>query len=434
MVVQLPDDALAAAVGVQIYSYLCLICSSLVVFLVCKHRERDSYVALFSYATLVSTAGSIAQQLHTLVLWEEVKTEQFYYVQDNLGSPELAIAGPSYGLDLVLFYIQYYCYNVEGYLTLFWAFSLAFSIFNPSGLHQYQRVRGKRGLLSKVVAFLLPAVFISVLQLPAVKNSTPAFITLADFGLASSLSLGSILVVAILAKYIQTRRKLHRWTVRYPLPRDANGEDEQDLGSEDSIYDGWLIVRFAIALFFIEGFQILTILSEVTQINNNKKEAQPAEPDISAAHARVDFVEFIPGVSAGLLVFLVFGTTRTCQRTIFDSLIPRRFRAGTTSVGSRSSTPRFDHRSRTFLASPSLESGSRRSPEPNASQPGEQTSHMRSSYPQLEHTGPQSLGSRTTDVIENQEVDNIDTCSLCSSNASKLSPREDAQEGHSSTC
>lgn len=122
--------------------------------------------------------------------------------------------------------------------------------------------------------------------------------------MAASLSLGSILVVVILVKYIQTRRKLHRWTVRFPLPRDANdnGEDGQDTDSEDSIYDGWLIVRFAIALLFIEAFQILTILSEVAQINNNKEEALPPEPDISAAHAQVDFVEFIPGVSAGLLV------------------------------------------------------------------------------------------------------------------------------------
>jgi hypothetical protein len=42
MVVQLPDDALAAAVGVQIYSIFCLLCSSLMIFLVIKHQERGS--------------------------------------------------------------------------------------------------------------------------------------------------------------------------------------------------------------------------------------------------------------------------------------------------------------------------------------------------------------------------------------------------------
>ncbi|KAI0193642.1 hypothetical protein EV127DRAFT_247668 [Xylaria flabelliformis] len=316
MVVQLPQDALAAAVGVQIYSYISFICISLMIFLVCKHREKDSYVALFSYAALVSTSGSIAQQLHTIVVWEDVKTEQFYYVHDNLGSPELAIAGPSYGLDLVLFYIQYYCYNVEGFLTLFWAFALAFAIFKPSESIQHHYIRRRRGIISKVVAFVLPAVFISLLQIPAVRNSTPAFITLADISLAASLLLGSILVIAILAKYIQTRRKIHRWTVRFPLPRDPNDNDEEE---RESLYDGWLIVRFAIALLFIEAFQILTILSEVSQVNNNKKEALPAEPDISAAHAKVDFVEFIPGVSAGLLVsYTIVLVDKIFRRTVWS--------------------------------------------------------------------------------------------------------------------
>lgn len=42
VVVQLPHDALAAAVGVQIYSFLCLLCSCLMLVLACKHRAKDS--------------------------------------------------------------------------------------------------------------------------------------------------------------------------------------------------------------------------------------------------------------------------------------------------------------------------------------------------------------------------------------------------------
>ncbi|KAI0200549.1 hypothetical protein F4808DRAFT_154800 [Astrocystis sublimbata] len=371
MVCQLPDGALAAAVGVQVYSYVCLICSLLMVFLVWKHRERDSYVALFSYSTIVSTVSSIAQQLHTLVAWEEVKTGQFYYVQDNLGSPELAIAGPSYGLDRLLYYFQYYCYNVQGFLTLFWAFALAFSISKPCQSTQDQCTRRKRGLVSKALALLLPGVFVSFLQLPAVRSSAAAFITLADISLATSLSLGSILVFAILAKYILSRRKIHRWTIRYPPPREAgnaNGADGQGLNLQEnnSIYDAWLIVRFAIALFFIEAFQLLTILYEIAQVNKNKQEALPDKPDISVTRAQLDFVAFIPGVSAGLLVFLVFGTTRNCQRTILNSFIPRRFRKGTDSVASHS-TPQVGHQWTNFLTSPSLESDSdpRRCPQLN---------------------------------------------------------------------
>lgn len=42
MVVQLPDGAIGTAVGVQIYSYFCLLCSCLMILLVWKHRERTS--------------------------------------------------------------------------------------------------------------------------------------------------------------------------------------------------------------------------------------------------------------------------------------------------------------------------------------------------------------------------------------------------------
>ncbi|KAJ8128616.1 hypothetical protein O1611_g5019 [Lasiodiplodia mahajangana] len=271
------------------------------------HRAaaQRSNVALLAYSTFVSTAASIAQQLHTIVRWDEVKTEQYYYILDHIGSPELIIAGPSYGLDLALYYIQYYCYNVEGILTVMWAFVLAFSIFKPSEQNWHQRISRQSNIIAKTVAFVLPAVFIGLLHIEAVRSSIAVFITLANFELAASLTVGSILLLAILAKYIQTRRKLHRWTVRYPLPGSLSaneGDDEQDLSTEDSIYDSWLIVRFVISLLFIEAFQILTILSEVAQINNNKREALPSEPDLSAAHARIDFLEFIPGVSAGLLV------------------------------------------------------------------------------------------------------------------------------------
>ncbi|KAI1152943.1 hypothetical protein F4825DRAFT_475347 [Nemania diffusa] len=435
MVVQLPDEALAAAVGVQIYSYICLLCSSLIILLVWKHHEKDSYVALLAFSTFLSTAASIAQQVHTLVRWEEVKTDQFHYVQEHVGRPELVLAGPSYGLDLVLFYIQYYCYNVEGILTALWAFVLAFSIFHPSEVNWHQRISRKSSVTAKTVAFLLPAIFVGILHIRAVQESTALFITLANLTLAISFTIGGILLVAILAKYIQTRRKLHRWTIRYPLPGTSTEEgagEELDLNSEDSIYDSWLIVRFVISLLFIEAFQILTILSEVAQVNNNKKEVLPPEPDISARRARVDFLEFIPGVSTGLLVFLVFGTTRTCKRTIFDAFLPRRFRSETISADPPASTlsPRLRHHRTMSQTSSLFRPSTGRTPGLTPSQLDEERAspRMRSLYPELERTESQSIGPQATDHIESQRV-NIDTGSLSSGEPCKLDPRGNGGEG-----
>ncbi|KAI1311754.1 hypothetical protein F5Y03DRAFT_391310 [Xylaria venustula] len=414
MVVQLPEGALAAAVGVQVFSYFCLLCSSLMILLAYKHRATASYVALLSYTTFVNTAASIAQQLHTIVLWNEIKTTQFYYVQKHFGSPELAIAGSSYGLDLGLFYIQYYCYNVEGILTLFWAFSLAFSIYSPYISFASGYASRKSSIISKAVAFLLPATLISLLQIPAVKNATAAFLTIADISLAASLFLGSILLIAILAKYIQTRRRLHRWTIRYPLSRDMSenggqsGQDS-DLDSGNRIYDGWLIVRFSIAFLFIEAFQILSILSELTQANNNTEKVLPEQPDTSACRARVDFVEFLPGVSTGLLNFLVFGTTQACKQTLYVSFVPRKFRRGTTTENTDEPAGP-DDRAGTFITSASAEQDLRRTSGQAHSQLEERESPNAISHTEFESTQPQILQSREKSQVE--QLKDTGACSL----------------------
>jgi hypothetical protein len=50
--------------------------------------------------------ASCAQQIHTVSRWRDIKLQQFQHALANVGSPELAIAGQSVGLDLVLFYIR----------------------------------------------------------------------------------------------------------------------------------------------------------------------------------------------------------------------------------------------------------------------------------------------------------------------------------------
>lgn len=52
------------------------------------------------------TVASIIQQIHTIVLWRDIKTSQHENIVANVGNPELNITGASTGLDLVLFYIR----------------------------------------------------------------------------------------------------------------------------------------------------------------------------------------------------------------------------------------------------------------------------------------------------------------------------------------
>ena len=45
--------------------------------------------------------------------------------------------------------------------------------------------------------------------------------------------------------------------------------------------------------------------------STNTIENIPETPDLSAERAIADFARFVPGVTAGPLMFIIFGTTRT---------------------------------------------------------------------------------------------------------------------------
>lgn len=76
---------------------------------------------MLSLFVALNCLASIIQQIHTMGWWNDVKTEQYHYVVANVGHPEIAIAGPSVGLDLALFYIQNYTYNVNAMVFMFWS-------------------------------------------------------------------------------------------------------------------------------------------------------------------------------------------------------------------------------------------------------------------------------------------------------------------------
>ncbi|OTA57962.1 hypothetical protein K449DRAFT_374214 [Hypoxylon sp. EC38] len=349
MVVQLLHEVVGTAVVVLLYSFLCLTASSIMIWLVWTHHERDSYVALLSYSTLLGTVASIIQQFHTFIWWRDVKIEQYEYIAKHLGSPEIAIAGPSVGLDLVLFYIrksqkaqtaihssltmvlEYYTYNVEAMLTLFWAIALTHTVFKLVDLTNFRHIGHRTNKVAKAVGVILPAILMSLLRLSAVQSSRAGFLVLANFNIMISLTFGSILLIAILIKYIYARHRLVSWNARYLFSRRSQETDGEILNVLDrgdgrqSIYDRWLVLRFSIAFVVLAVFQLITILLEISQLSHHTKEKIGEAPNLSAEKAKNDFLLFLPGVSTSLLVFIVFGTTRTCRKTIYKTFIPRRF-------------------------------------------------------------------------------------------------------------
>ncbi|OLN87884.1 hypothetical protein CCHL11_00490 [Colletotrichum chlorophyti] len=250
MAIQLPQEELGTAIGVLVYSLFCLACSCVMAWLVCAHREALSYVALMSYFTALSTAASIAQQLHTLVRWRDIKFAQFRHSVANVGNPELAIAGQSVGFDLVLFYIQFYGYNVVAALTFCWAIALTQSIFQ---LQAIKSLRRRANCIAKAIAVLLPALVMGILRLKAVQQHAVPFFVLADGIIGFCLSGSGVLLIVILVKYIYTRRNLLSWNVRYGQRSNSTKSsdtlvfDSSGVARTQSIYDRWLVVRFSVA-------------------------------------------------------------------------------------------------------------------------------------------------------------------------------------------
>ncbi|KAI9148146.1 hypothetical protein HJFPF1_11970 [Paramyrothecium foliicola] len=134
---QLPSGAEGAAAFALIYAFVSLTCSCTLLWLLFVHRERWSYIALLAIATGISTIASISQQIHDIVSYEDIVREQFRRRNAAHDNPELAIANASFGVDLVLYYIranmhislvnlcltflaEYYLYNVQSLLVMFW--------------------------------------------------------------------------------------------------------------------------------------------------------------------------------------------------------------------------------------------------------------------------------------------------------------------------
>lgn len=123
---ELPPEAVGPAIGVFLYSSFCCSLSVALLWATIAHREWKSCkfsssplvanwpltdkalqdVALLAFFTSLSTLASMAQQLHTYLRWTSIKLAQFDYVKAHIGDPELSVAGPSVGIDIVFFYIR----------------------------------------------------------------------------------------------------------------------------------------------------------------------------------------------------------------------------------------------------------------------------------------------------------------------------------------
>ncbi|KAF3767427.1 hypothetical protein M406DRAFT_239760, partial [Cryphonectria parasitica EP155] len=332
---QFPPGAIGAAAGVFTYAFICFALSAALLWAAIAHREWKSYVALVAFFTSLSALVSMSQQLHTYLRWASIKAAQSEYVKANLGNPELSVAGPSVGVDLTLFYIQYYCYNVEALLVLVWSYQLAHSVFQMKASPSASR-HGPN--IAKLTAILLPIPQVALMRTSALQHTTIGFYFVANVLMCTSLAVGSILLIAILVRYITTRTEAS-WQVNYAIRSsvDSEAQDDNSLAtfntasggpplSQRSIYDNWLVVRFALAFAGLAAYELVVILAEVSFAVGTDEIASDENVDLTVSDAITDCKSFLPGVTASILAFLVFGTTKTFSEFFYRKLVPRTIR------------------------------------------------------------------------------------------------------------
>ncbi|KAJ4294797.1 hypothetical protein N0V88_005031 [Collariella sp. IMI 366227] len=271
MAAQLPPEVVGVAAAILAYSFICLASGFFLMWLVWVHEERKSYVAMLGYFVCLHTIASIIQQIHTIVRWRDIKIEQHKNIVAHVGNPELNITGASTGLDLVLFYIQYYAYNVESMLVLFWAIELTNSIFQ---LRITKIYRFHASIYAKICATLFPAAQMVLLRFSGVERSTIGFMALADAIMIGSFAAGSLMLFAILARYIHSRITLASWNVNYRQshtnnntggPNGTNGSRYASgllRPARQTIYDRWLVLRFSVAFAALrDWFKLVNLQS-----------------------------------------------------------------------------------------------------------------------------------------------------------------------------
>ncbi|KDN65729.1 hypothetical protein CSUB01_06185 [Colletotrichum sublineola] len=264
------------------------------------------------------------------MLWE-----QFNNKKSDPNNPEQAIANGSVGMDLALYYIQYYCYNVQAMFIMFWAIALAQSVYKLNERGKLGRMLAKVNAAGKIIAAVFPLCTILLLRIPALQKQFVPFILVADLPLMLSLAVGCSTMLAILIRYVQSRRRLTSFNASYGASSQSgsrsadvtvNSSTNKSQTTQRSVYDRWLMGRFTIAFLALSIFEVTNTLFQLAGINNIKKDEALTEPDFSLERAKTTFALFLPGVTPGIFLFIIFGTTRSCRRLILETVTLRRWR------------------------------------------------------------------------------------------------------------
>ncbi|KAF2083366.1 hypothetical protein K490DRAFT_69884 [Saccharata proteae CBS 121410] len=314
----LPSELIGLAVIVNVLSFGAVLLGFLCIFMLYRHEERFSYILLLSiFCTLGGILGLIQHMDYTMN-WKSIMIARWQVSQKPSYNSSMMLGKSDPGWRSILSWMTIYCYNVDSLLVLFWAITLFIGTFNIRMRSLQKKVMS---IILKITATSLPAVMLGIASIDVVHNSPAAFLVVINAIMFSCLTLGSMLVLAVLYKYLLSREIFKRIfaatssmtsgsTSRNATSTTASGPTSR------SSTDKWLIVRFGVIMAILLIFEAAVIVYELVNFRRNQQETSTPDPapDLSMEQTRVDLIQYIPGAAPPIIAFLVFGTTATFRK------------------------------------------------------------------------------------------------------------------------
>lgn len=132
----------------------------------------------------------------------------------------------------------------------------------------------------------------------------------------------------ILVQYVQSRNQFKTWTVGYGIDSTTTDTDTRRsygparLRRPRGFYDKWLVVRFTIAFIALSIFECSIATFQVSGQQNNTVDFLSDKPNTSASKAIRVSLQDLPGVTASLIPFIVFGTTKPFRQKMYETFVP----------------------------------------------------------------------------------------------------------------
>ncbi|RDW61406.1 hypothetical protein BP5796_11298 [Coleophoma crateriformis] len=171
---------------------------------------------------------------------------------------------------------------------------------------------------SKVFAAIFPAVLLSIAQIKLIAGSQLIFAIVCNACLVLSATIGAVLIILTLFKFIQSRRLLNGSTFSSDGRSQGNnygtgtgtGEHAARAKKAQRAIDRSIIMRFTVAFVLLSIFEVVDVVLEILSFRNAQEPAGSLASDYQASSAIADVVAFVPGVTCSLVAWAIWGTTR----------------------------------------------------------------------------------------------------------------------------